>query len=299
MKPEKPKNQPTNHSQHNYDFSKLCNAHAPLTEYVFKNKYQTETVDFSNPKAVKALNTAILFANYKITFWDFPKENLCPPIPGRLAYIHQLAKLLKSSSISENATLLDIGTGAGCIYPILGNAEYGWQFVGTDIDKKSLKNARQIIDKNNLSKSIRLRCQPEKSQVLKGIIFPADTFAATLCNPPFYSSKEEAFAATKRKLKGLGKNTAFVRNFSGTHHELWYKGGEIAFIANYARESVLFQKQCNWFTALVSKKENIRPLKVLLKKLKATTVKTIAMQRGNKNTRILAWTFLPEPAIKY
>jgi 23S rRNA (adenine1618-N6)-methyltransferase len=38
---------------------------------------------------------------------------------------------------------LDIGIGANCIYPIIGNAEYGWSFVGTDIDEKLLKIAVQ------------------------------------------------------------------------------------------------------------------------------------------------------------
>ena len=29
---------------------------------------------------------------------------------------------------------LDVGVGAACIYPLLGHAEYGWSFVGSDVD---------------------------------------------------------------------------------------------------------------------------------------------------------------------
>jgi len=291
VKPSKSQLHPNNKHQQGYDFLELCKAYPPLSEFVFKNKYQTTTIDFSNPKAVKALNTALLFLHYNISYWDFPDDNLCPPIPGRANNIHYLADLLKSSSIDKNVRILDIGTGASCIYPLLGNAEYNWQFVGTDIDKKALENAQHIIDKNKLTKEISLRFQPDKSHILKGVLSTTDRFDATICNPPFHDSEEAALAATKRKLKGLRKEGEFLRNFGGKENELWYKGGEKAFINTYVYESSLLKKQCYWFSTLVSKKENVRPIKVFLKKLKATEVKTIVMHHGNKITRIVAWTF--------
>jgi len=292
MKPSKLKFHPKNKHQGGYDFSKLCKAYPSLSEFVFENQYQTKTVDFSNPNAVKALNTALLFLHYKIKYWDFPDDNLCPPIPGRVDYIHHLADLLKSSSIDRSPRILDIGTGASCIYPLLGNAEYNWQFVGTDIDKKTLENAQLIIDKNEISKNINLRFQPDRSHALKGILSATDRFEAVICNLPFHDSNEAALVATKKKLKGLGKETDFVRNFGGKHNELWYKGGEKVFIQNYIYESSLFKNKCYWFSTLVSKKENVRPIKVSLKKLKVTEVKVIPMHQGNKITRIVAWTFI-------
>ena len=292
MKPSKSKFHPNNKHQKGYNFSELCKVYPPLSEFVFENQYNTQTIDFANPKAIKALNTALLFLHYKLSYWDFPNENLCPPIPGRVDYIHHLADLLELSSITKNIRVLDIGTGASCIYPLLGNAEYNWQFVGTDIDKKTLESAQQIIDKNKLTKAISLRHQPDRSHILKRILSSTDRFEVTLCNPPFHDSDKTAIAATTRKLKGLGKEDTFIRNFSGNHNELWYKGGEKTFINNYIYESSLFKKQCFWFSTLVSKKENVRPIKVALKKLKATEIKMIPMHQGNKITRIVAWTFL-------
>ncbi len=294
MKPSSSKFHSNNKHQQGYNFPKLCNLYPSLNEFIFENKYQITTIDFFNPKAVKALNTALLLLHYNISYWDFPNDNLCPPIPGRVDYIHYLADLLKSSSIDENARILDIGTGASCIYPLLGNTEYNWQFVGTDIDKKTLENAQQIIDKNKLTKEISLRYQPDGSHILKGVLSVSDRFDAVLCNPPFHDSDEAASTATKRKLKGLGKGGEFLRNFGGINNELWCKGGEKTFINTYIYESSLFKKQCRWFSTLVSKKENVRPIKVLLKKFKATEVKTISMHQGNKITRIVAWTFLNE-----
>ncbi len=260
--------------------------------FVFENKYQTKTIDFANPKAVKALNTAILFKDYNIKFWEFPDINLCPPIPGRVDYIHHIADLLKSSKILENISVLDVGTGASCIYPILGQAEYHWSFVATDIDERSLEFAQEIIDKNNFTDSITLRLQKDTSQILKGILNKDDVFSVSICNPPFYKSETEALEATSRKLKGLKKEgDKVVRNFSGTQNELWYKGGEKAFIHNYLYESFLFKEQCVWFTTLVSKKDLVKGMYTSLKKLGASDIKTINMGQGQKISRIVAWTY--------
>ena len=234
----------------------------------------------------------MLFKHYHIEFWEFDDAHLCPPIPGRVDYIHHVNTLLKSSKIIDQIHVLDIGTGASCIYPILGQAEYQWYFVGTDIDKKSLECAQKIINKNNLSDAITLRHQQDSAQILKGILKEDDRFSVAICNPPFYKSEAEAIAATSRKLKGLNKDSKqVVRNFSGTQNELWYKGGEKAFIHNYLYESALFKTRCIWFTTLVSKKDLVKGMYASLKKLGATDIKTISMEQGHKISRIVAWTF--------
>ncbi len=276
-----------------YDFKKLCARHKPLNEFTFVNAQKTVSIDFANPKAVKALNTALLLTEYPIGFWKFPEENLCPPIPGRADYIHYLADLLSGFKVSKNAHIIDIGTGASCIYPMLGNAIYKWRFVATDISTRTLKSAQNIIDKNKLSDVINLREQKDQSKIFIGIIKETDRFEASICNPPFFASQEEAIQANKRKQLGL-KQDATKRNFSGNFHELTYKGGEKAFLHNYLYESSLIKIQCFWFTILVSKKENLKSMKASLVKLGATDIKTIPMQQGNKISRIVAWTFLSE-----
>jgi 23S rRNA (adenine1618-N6)-methyltransferase len=291
----KAKFHPKNVHQKGYDFTKLCEVYPQLKQFVFVNKYGTETIDFANPEAVKAINTALLFKYYNITFWDFPDDNLCPPIPGRVDYIHHLNDLLTSSGIPENAKIIDVGVGANCIYPLLGNAVYGWSFLGTDIDKKSLDRAEKIIKKNKLSEVIKLIQQKDSTHIFTGILNETDKFSATICNPPFYKSQEDAMQANARKLEGLGdRNDSETRNFSGKQQELWYKGGEKAFIHTYLYESSMFKKQCFWYSTLVSKKENVPGMYDSLKKLGATEIKTIPMHQGNKITRIVAWTFLNE-----
>ncbi len=264
-----------------------------MNDFIYVNKFNAKTIDFANPKAVKCLNRSLLRAYYDIDYWDFSDYNLCPPIPGRVDYIHYLADLIEASEIIKGVKILDIGTGATCIYPLLGQAEYGWEFVGVDVDEDSLNNAKQIVIKNGLADKISFRFQQQVSNILKGVVLEGEQFTATMCNPPFYKSEEEAKAATMKKLKGLNKDTTqLIRNFAGTQNELWYKGGEKAFLHNYLYESSLFKNQSIWFTSLVSKKDLIRGLKVYLKKLGATKVQVINMEQGNKTSRVLAWSFL-------
>ena len=269
-----------------YDFDALIKINPKLEPFVSKNQFDVITIDFSNPEGVKELNKALLFSYDKISVWDFPEENLCPPIPGRLDYIHYLADLI---GMEEDVKILEIGTGATCIYPLLGTAEYDWNFVATDIDFKSLDTAQDIIHDNNLGSKIELRQQPDENNILKGILKDEDSFTAVMCNPPFFKSAEEAQGANKRKNKNLGNNT--VRNFSGNNNELWYVGGEKAFLHNYLYESSLFKDKRKWFTSLVSKKENIVSLQKSSAKLGATEFKVIPMSQGNKVTRIACWRF--------
>jgi 23S rRNA (adenine1618-N6)-methyltransferase len=282
---------PKNKHKSAYDFVKLCKKYPLLNKYIFTNKHNNTSIDYANPKAVKTLNTALLTTYYPISFWKFPEENLCPPIPGRVDYIHYLADILNESKINHNCHILDIGTGASCIFPLLGNAEYQWKFTATDIDYHSLKSAQNIIDKNKLSKVIELRHQTDKSNIFTGIVKESDHFQISMCNPPFFGSQIEAKEANAKKLKGLGIDKK-SKNFSGNQNELWYPGGEKAFLHNYLYQSSLYKSQFFWFSILVSKKENIKSMYQSLNKLKATQIKTISMQQGNKISRIIVWTFL-------
>jgi 23S rRNA (adenine1618-N6)-methyltransferase len=277
---------PQNKFNKGYNFDALIKINPKLEIFVAKNEFGVVTIDFSNPIAVKELNKALIFSYDKIAVWDFPKENLCPPIPGRLDYIHYLSDLI---SLDSDVNILDIGTGATCIYPLLGVAEYDWNFVASDIDFASLDTAQDIIDDNNLGAKISLRKQANEHQILKGILKEDDTFTATMCNPPFFKSAEEAQGANKRKNKNLGNNT--IRNFSGNNNELWYVGGEKAFLHNYLYESSLFKEKSSWFTSLVSKKENIDSLQKSSLKLGVIEFKVIPMTQGNKVTRIACWRF--------
>ena len=298
---EKSNLHPRNLHRDRYDFEKLISNCPELKTFVSTNKFGIETIDFSNPLAVKTLNKALLQTYYDIQNWDIPKNYLCPPIPGRADYIHYIADLLTETNNNQlpdgNSVLgLDIGTGANLIYPILGNSIYNWAFVATDIDQKAIENCSKIIEANpRLIEEISLQQQTEPRFIFKNIIIPEDRFTFTMCNPPFHASAKEANKSASRKVSNLNpkekRNANPVLNFGGQNAELWYKGGEIAFITQMIYESVKYGSQCLWFTTLVSKKENLSSIYKTLKKVNAVSVKTIDMAQGQKNSRIVAWSF--------
>ncbi|KAF2516566.1 23S rRNA (adenine(1618)-N(6))-methyltransferase RlmF [Flavobacterium foetidum] len=301
---EKSNLHPRNLHRSRYDFENLISNCPELKQYLSINKFGVETIDFANPGAVKVLNKALLKTYYNINFWNIPPNYLCPPIPGRIDYIHYIADLLATSNngiIPSDPTVLglDIGTGANLIYPILGNAVYNWSFVGTDIDQKAIENCSKIIQANpQLVDSISLQQQTEPRFIFKNIITPEDRFAFTMCNPPFHASAEEANKSASRKVSNLNqkekRNTNPVLNFGGQNAELWCKGGEIGFITQMIYESAKYTSQVLWFTTLVSKKENLSAIYKTLKKVNAFTIKTIEMSQGQKNSRIVAWSFLDD-----
>lgn len=300
--PEKKNLHPRNQHRLGYDFDSLIQILPELKNFVGINEHQIQTLDFSNPEAVKALNKALLLAYYDIQFWEIPSTFLCPPIPGRVDYIHFLADLLAQSNNGvipkgESVQGLDIGVGANCIYPILGNAVYGWSFVGTDIDEKAIQNCKKIIEKNpKLIDAISLQLQTEPRFIFKNIMESEDKFAFTICNPPFHNSKEEATKVALRKVNNLNndKATSPVLNFGGQNAELWCPGGELGFITQMIYESAKYPMHCLWYTTLVSKQAHLNSLYKTLNKVNAANITTIDMAQGQKTSRILAWTFLTE-----
>jgi len=291
---------PRNPHKFRYDFNKLIQCCSELAQYVSVNQYGDESVDFSNPHAVKTLNRALLIQFYGISYWDIPENYLCPPIPGRADYIHYIADLLGSCNggvipRDKSISVLDVGVGANCVYPIIGSHEYGWYFTGTDIDPVSISSSQKIIDSNSsLNNLINLRLQRSRTNIFLNIIKPDEFFDVTICNPPFHSSQEEAAAGTLRKLNNL--NTIKVKkpvlNFGGQNRELWTPGGEELFVNNMIKESSSFAKQCLWFTTLISKKSNLPGICKILKKFNAVEVRTINMAQGQKISRMAAWTFM-------
>lgn len=295
-----------------YDFKKLIASEPSLASFVIKNPKGEDSINFSDPNAVKILNKALLTAYYDIDFWDIPEHYLCPPIPGRADYIHRVAELLdgevKGKYRHQNVRALDVGVGANCIYPIVGVTQYGWHYTGSDVDPKSIESATDIVERNvALNGKIELVQQMSESHIYRGVIQPNDRFEVTTCNPPFHRSAEDAAMGSQRKLdnlkanqrkKGVKPQNSPVKqgkptlNFGGQNAELWCEGGEAAFIRRMANESQAFSSQVLWFTTLISKKDNVRPMRKQLEKLGVKAIRVVEMSQGQKISRFMAWSFM-------
>ena len=289
---------PKNPLRFKYDFNVLVKVDPGLKEFVGLNQHNVKTIDFSDPTAVLALNRALLKHHYEIEYWTIPEGYLCPPVPGRADYLHHIADLLKETNRGKlpdgtKIKVLDTGTGANCIYPIVGNRTFRWKFVGSDVDPLAIKCAKQIVKSNeNISKDIEIREQKIITNIFHGIIQPDDLFDLTVCNPPFFDSIESATKSNNRKLKNLkieSSNNAL--NFGGQNTEFWTAGGEKMFIQKMIKQSMAFGQQVLWFTTLVSKVRNMPYLLKRLEQSNAMKVKTIDMAQGQKTSRVLCWSF--------
>ncbi|MBI9067339.1 MAG: 23S rRNA (adenine(1618)-N(6))-methyltransferase RlmF [Salinivirgaceae bacterium] len=304
----KPRLHQRNRNNERYDFSKLIETCPDLAAFVSPNKYGDDSIDFANPEAVKMLNKAILKFYYNIEFWDIPEGYLCPPIPGRADYIHHMADLLCTHNYGKIPTgpsikCLDIGIGANCIYPLLGLTEYGWSFIGSDIDPVSIDSAKNIIENNpSLKGNVECRLQENSKDFFYGILPKDELVDLTICNPPFHASVKDANAGNLRKQSNLAKEkvTEVAKNFGGQSTELWYDGGERRFVRNMILQSKKFATNCYWFSTLISKQSNLASAYEILEQANAEEVVVIPMGQGNKSSRIVAWTFLSkEEQIKW
>jgi len=303
-KKEHPKEKPGLHTRNKhrgrYDFKALIKSFPELAPFVRLNEYNDESIDFADADAVMMLNKALLKHYYGINYWTIPPGYLCPPIPGRADYIHYAADLLGSCNkgvipTGNKIKCLDVGVGANCIYPIIGNKEYEWSFVGSDIEPVAIQSASKIIEANtSLKGKIELRLQPNSKDIFRGIIHTNDRFDLTICNPPFHSSLEEAQSGTLRKLSNLnGKRiTKPTLNFGGKNKELWCEGGEEKFVQEMIAQSKPFSASCFWFSTLISKSSHLKSVYAALKNAAAIDVKMIPMHQGNKTSRVVTWTYL-------
>jgi 23S rRNA (adenine1618-N6)-methyltransferase len=308
---------PRNRHQGRYDMPRLLKASPPLAKFITKTPYGDLSIDFANPLAVKALNTALLSDWYGLQQWDFPEGFLCPPIPGRADYVHHLADLLASSDGGKESTIprgwqvrvLDIGVGANGVYPLIGHGEYGWSYVGSDIHPAAINSLEKILAANpNIARHIELRRQTSPARIFTGIIDAEEEYDLTMCNPPFHASAAEAHAGSQRKWRNLGKTghagksgksgKSATLNFGGQASELWCQGGEVGFITRMIDDSTKFKTSCAWFTTLVAQEVHVAKLERKATSAGAATVRVIPMSQGQKRSRILAWTFLDPDGLR-
>lgn len=175
---------PRNLHREGYDFDRLTKAYPPLRAHVIRNPAGEPTISFSDPEAVKALNTALLIGHYGLQHWDIPEGYLCPPVPGRADYLHHLADLLAAGGpllTGKNIRILDIGTGANLIYAILGQRIYDWSMVGTEVDPLALKTAKALIETIRYCKTAS-GCGSRKIAVS---FWKASSVSRTSSMPPF------------------------------------------------------------------------------------------------------------------
>ncbi|CAI0445173.1 unnamed protein product [Linum tenue] len=304
---------PTIHPQNKYadshpDFALLASLYPSFEPFVFYSRDGHPRIDWTDFNATRELTRVLLLHDHSLNWW-IPDGQLCPTVPNRSNYIHWIEDLLSSEIIPKNQTLgdlvrgFDIGTGANCIYPLLGSSLLGWSFVGSDITDVALEWAERNVNKNpHVSQLIEIRKLPAKElsdalavdhessevaggcycgpPILLGVVREGEKFDFCMCNPPFFESTEEA---------GLNPKTSC----GGTPEEMVCPGGEQAFITRMIEDSVVLKESFRWYTSMIGRKINLKFLTSKLRDVGVTIVKTTEFVQGQTCRWGLAWSFLP------
>ncbi|KLU82441.1 hypothetical protein MAPG_01513 [Magnaporthiopsis poae ATCC 64411] len=248
-------------------------------------------LDFTDPVAFLQLTKSTLKRDFGLDI-ELPADRLCPPIPNRHNYILWLKELLDSSSYDRPGGRLsgiDIGTGASCIYPLLGCTQRPWEFIATDLDEKSLSYAAENVKRNGLKHRIRL----VQRRVPEDPLIPLDELGVdsvdfVMTNPPFYESAEEMDRLASSKMRPPDSAC------TGAPVEMICDGGEVRFVGRMLAESLRLRHRVRWYTAMLGK---LSSLEILVDGLRATeglaaNFAVAEFVQGTKTRRwAVAWSF--------
>ncbi|KAG0478868.1 hypothetical protein HPP92_013587 [Vanilla planifolia] len=253
------------------DFGLLASLYPSFKQFVFSSRSGRPAIDWKDYNATRELTRVLLLHDHGINWW-IPDGQLCPTVPNRLNYIHWIDDLLSSDLIPKRQTSnskvkgFDIGTGANCIYPLLGASLLGWEFVGSEKDESQGQELKE--------------CGTVQPPVLVGVVKEGETFDFCICNPPFFESIEEA---------GLNPKTSC----GGTTEEMVCPGGEITFVTQIIKDSVVLKCSFRWFTVMIGRKINLKSLMSKLREVGVSIVKTTEFVQGRTARWGLAWSFMP------
>ncbi|KAL2343610.1 hypothetical protein Fmac_004895 [Flemingia macrophylla] len=270
------------------------------------------------------------FASSSSSSW-IPDGQLCPTVPNRCNYVHWLQHLLSSNIIPDAVSTgdgkvrgFDIGTGASCIYPLLGASLHGWTFVGSDVTDIAIEWAERNVNNNpHISQLIEIRkvqCNAnapgvEVGESVNGVEITlckrTDTEVASL--PLDFHDSENKIYHGPPILVGVVRddekfdfcmcNPPFFESLEeaglnpktscgGTSNEMVCPGGEKAFITRIIEDSIQLKHQFRWFTSMLGKKSNLKYLISKLWEVGVAVVKTTEFVQGRTHRWGLAWSFL-------
>ncbi|KAK2745665.1 hypothetical protein FQN57_003561 [Myotisia sp. PD_48] len=273
------------------DFEALARQDAEFRKFL-STKGQ---INFQDPNAVRQLTASLLHRDFGLDI-DLPDDRLCPPVPNRFNYIRWIQDLIDCTSPeyhegydpNRDIAGLDIGTGASCIYPLLGvSGREKWRFVATDIDEKNLHYSRKNVSNNRLDSRIRIiDVTPQDSLIPLGTKIPLNSLDFTMCNPPFYESQDEMSKSAKEKQEPP------LSACTGAPVEMVTPGGEVAFITRMIQDSCRLGEAVQWYSSMVGKRSSVFQIVEELHRVENKNWAVTEFIQGEKTRRwAIAWSW--------
>ncbi|KAJ7389120.1 Methyltransferase-like protein 16 [Desmophyllum pertusum] len=182
------------------------------------------------------------------------------------------------------------GSGASCIYPLLGAKLNNWHFLATEVDELSVSYAKDNVKCNGLESNIRVK-EVTHGSFLKKPLEDEDTkeFDFCMCNPPFFISEFEASHGIARSDKRPQPSGVCT----GTETETVTGGGEVEFVKEIIKDSLFLKEQVSWYTTMLGKKSSLAPVLACLRENGIKTVTSTEFCQGQTMRWGVAWSFLP------
>lgn len=283
------------------DFAFLASKYPDFKQHVNTNLTGRVSLNFKDPKAVRALTCTLLKEDFGLTI-DIPLERLIPTVPLRLNYIHWVEDLIGHHVSSEKKTTrgIDIGTGASCIYPLLGATMNGWVFLATEVDDMCFNYAKKNVEQNNLSDLIKVVKVPQKTLLMDALKEDSEIiYDFCMCNPPFFANQLEAKGINSRNAHRPPPSSVNTGGIT----EIMAEGGELEFVKRIIHDSLQLKKRLRWYSCMLGKKCSLAPLKEELRKQGVPKVAHTEFCQGRTMRWALAWSFyddvtIPSPPCK-
>lgn len=279
------------------DFKILAEKFEYLRRFAKETSSGNFSLNFKDPGALRALTCALLEQDFGLKL-NIPLDRLIPTVPLRLNYILWIEDLLSClSKVYRHGTVrgFDVGTGASCIYPLLGAKLNGWHFLATEVDESSVSFAEENVKSNGLESKIRVK-QVTHNSFLRVPLQHEEhhAFDFCMCNPPFFVSEFEASHGTTRS----EKRPQPAGICTGTQTETVTGGGEVEFVKEMIKDSLILKEQISWYTSMLGKKSSLSLILAYLQDNNVKTITTTEFCQGQTMRWGVGWSFLPDVVVQ-
>uniref|UniRef100_A0A224YWQ3 Protein containing Methyltransf 10 domain n=1 Tax=Rhipicephalus zambeziensis TaxID=60191 RepID=A0A224YWQ3_9ACAR len=270
------------------DFTVLAEKYFDFSQHVTYNTLGKAKLDFKDADSQRALSKTLLKHFFELDV-RLPQGRLVPAVPQRLNYLLWVQDLVeKVLERKDNVVALDVGTGASCVLALLGHKQCGWDFVGTETDSAAATSAAENVTRNSLEEHVKVL---EVGSLVEAVEkTESHKFDVCVCNPPFFTSAEEADAKTKAKEQG---RTSPPSDMGGVESEkVWANSGETGFFKDVLlRDSLILRDKIGLYTCMLGKNSSVKEvLSALQNKVKSCRV--AEFHQGKTTRYAVAWTFL-------
>ncbi|XP_059127160.1 RNA N6-adenosine-methyltransferase METTL16 isoform X2 [Peromyscus eremicus] len=277
------------------DFAYLASKYPDFKQHIQINLNGRVSLNFKDPEAVRALTCTLLKEDFGLSI-DIPLERLIPTVPLRLNYIHWVEDLIGHQD-SDKSTLrrgIDIGTGASCIYPLLGATLNGWYFLATEVDDMCFNYAKKNVEQNNLSDLIKVVKVPQKTLLMDALKEESEIiYDFCMCNPPFFANQLEAQGVNSRNSRRPPPSSVNTGGIT----EIMAEGGELEFVKRIIHDSLQLKKRLRWYSCMLGKKCSLSPLKEELRIQGVPKVTFTEFCQGRTMRWALAWSFYDDVTV--